>query len=64
MFVRSSILRGVTEAGWRAAYDFGCRTIIDLRNDDEVRGEQLVGAKPAGIVTERIRLDDVEDTEL
>lgn len=33
--VRSADLRFVTEAGWRAAYDAGIRTIIDLRNDDE-----------------------------
>ena len=35
--IRSADLRFVTAAGWRAAYDAGVRTIIDLRNDDEVR---------------------------
>lgn len=64
VFVRSGTLRNVTEAGWQEAYAAGCRTVIDLRNDDEVHGERLAAAKPAGIVTKRIRLDDVEDTEL
>ncbi|MGC1214242.1 MAG: tyrosine-protein phosphatase [Micromonospora sp.] len=35
--IRSGDLRFVTAAGWRAAYDAGVRTVIDLRNDDEVR---------------------------
>jgi protein-tyrosine phosphatase len=34
--IRSADLRFVTEAGWRAADDAGVRTIIDLRNDDEI----------------------------
>ncbi|MGH3379601.1 MAG: tyrosine-protein phosphatase, partial [Actinoallomurus sp.] len=36
VFVRSADLRFVTEAGWRAARDYGIRTVLDLRNDDEV----------------------------
>lgn len=35
--IRSADLRFVTGSGWRSAYDAGVRTIIDLRNDDEVR---------------------------
>jgi hypothetical protein len=35
--IRSADLRFVTRAGWRAAFDAGVRTIVDLRNDDEVR---------------------------
>lgn len=35
-FIRSADLRFVTEAGWRSAYDAGVRTVVDLRNDDEV----------------------------
>jgi hypothetical protein len=34
--IRSADLRFVTAAGWRAAHRAGIRTIIDLRNDDEV----------------------------
>lgn len=36
-YIRSGDLRFVTEAGWRMARDGGVRTIIDLRNDDEIR---------------------------
>lgn len=36
-YIRSGDLRFVTEAGWRMAGDAGVRTIIDLRNDDEIR---------------------------
>jgi protein-tyrosine phosphatase len=36
-FIRSADLRFVTEAGWRSAYEAGVRTVVDLRNDDEVR---------------------------
>jgi hypothetical protein len=34
--IRSADLRFVTAAGWRAAHRAGIRTIVDLRNDDEV----------------------------
>jgi hypothetical protein len=43
-YIRSGDLRFVTEAGWRMARDGGVRTVIDLRNDDEIRphaGPQL-----------------------
>lgn len=36
-FIRSADLRFVTEKGWRAAYKAGIRTIVDLRNYDEIR---------------------------
>jgi hypothetical protein len=36
-FVRSADLRFVTNEGWRAARDYGIRTVLDLRNDDEIR---------------------------
>jgi len=35
--IRSAELRFVTVAGWQAAHNAGVRTIIDLRNDDEMR---------------------------
>lgn len=40
-FIRSADLRFVTDVGWCAARDSGIRTIIDLRNDEEIR-------RPAG----------------
>ncbi|WP_150255448.1 tyrosine-protein phosphatase [Nocardiopsis deserti] len=45
-FVRSADPRFVTDRGWRAAYDAGVRTVVDLRNPDEIRptpGEGLTG---------------------
>ncbi|OLT24758.1 protein tyrosine phosphatase [Nocardiopsis sp. CNR-923] len=55
-FIRSADLRFVTVEGWRAAYDSGVRTVVDLRNPDEARpapGEGLTSqggaaAFPAG----------------
>ena len=35
-FVRSADLRFVTAQGWQQAHAAGMRTIVDLRNDDEV----------------------------
>lgn len=35
--IRSADLRFVTPRGWRAAYEAGVRTIVDLRNHDEIR---------------------------
>jgi protein-tyrosine phosphatase len=34
--IRSGDLRFVTAEGWRAAYEAGVRTVVDLRNDDEI----------------------------
>jgi hypothetical protein len=36
-FIRSADLRFVTAMGWRAAVAAGVRTVIDLRNEDEMR---------------------------
>jgi protein-tyrosine phosphatase len=41
VFFRSADLRFVTPAGWRAARAAGVRTVLDLRNDDEI---QLAGS--------------------
>jgi protein-tyrosine phosphatase len=36
-YIRSADFRFATEAGWRMARDTGVRTVIDLRNDIEIR---------------------------
>lgn len=46
--IRSADLRFVTAAGWRAAYDAGVRTVIDLRNDDEVQPTDRPGLTALG----------------
>lgn len=78
-FVRSADLRFVTRAGWRAARAAGVRTVVDLRNEDEIRrptsrssarsagsGQSTATAStvtPAGIRRIEVPLDDVQDTE-
>ena len=47
-FVRSADLRFVTAEGWRAAHDAGVRTVVDLRNPDEIRRVRGEGATKAG----------------
>jgi protein-tyrosine phosphatase len=36
-FIRAADLRFVPETGWHAAREAGVRTIVDLRNGDEIR---------------------------
>jgi hypothetical protein len=43
-FVRAADPRFVTAAGWREAHGAGMRTIVDLRNDEEIR--PTVGQNP------------------
>lgn len=77
-FIRSGDLRFVTQAGWQMARGTGVRTVIDLRNDDEIRpsaGQQVTrlagsaafpaaagAARPAGMVRVEVPIDDVADT--
>jgi protein-tyrosine phosphatase len=39
-FIRSGDLRFVSTAGWQAAVAAGVRTVVDLRNDDEIRPQE------------------------
>jgi hypothetical protein len=59
--IRSADPCFVTSAGWRAATAAGVRTVVDLRNDDEVAGAPPV---PVDIQRVRVALDGIEDTEL
>lgn len=58
--VRSDALDGLTPAGWDALVAHGVRTVVDLRNDDEVGAGSRA---PAGITTVRLPLDGIEDRE-
>jgi protein-tyrosine phosphatase len=58
--VRSEAPDLLTAGGWSALYEHGIRTIIDLRNADEL---QRGAARPAGLHTLRKPLDAAEDTE-
>ncbi len=59
--VRADALDGLTAAGWAAATAYGVRTVIDLRNDDELRTD--AAPRPAGLRTVRRPLDVSEDRE-
>ncbi|KAA9152045.1 tyrosine-protein phosphatase [Amycolatopsis acidicola] len=58
-FFRSAQPGFVTEAGWAAARAAGLRTVVDLRNAEEIREE----APPREITRLEIPLDDQEDAE-
>ena len=47
----------MTEAGWAAAWAYGVRTFVDLRDPDEHEPE--LAPRPAGIITVRLPLDPV-----
>lgn len=59
--VRSDALDRLTEAGWRSLWEHGVRTVIDLRNPDELRED--AAPRPDGLATVRIPLDVSEDRE-
>ncbi len=59
--VRSDALQQLTADGWAALEAHGVRTVIDLRNPDEI-GEDAA-PRPHGVTTVRIPLDGMEDTE-
>lgn len=58
--VRADALERLTARGWAALEAHGVRTVIDLRNDDEVGEDDA--PRPAGIETIHLPLDGMEDT--
>jgi protein-tyrosine phosphatase len=59
--VRADSVAGLTAVGWTALWAHGVRTVIDLRNDDERRGDR--SPRPAGLTTLELPLDAIEDRE-
>ena len=59
--VRGDALDRLTGTGWAALEAHGVRTVIDLRNDDEVGAD--LAPRPPGLTTLPLPLDGVEDTE-
>jgi protein-tyrosine phosphatase len=57
--VRSEAPDKLTQAGWAALYDHGVRTVVDLRNDDELGVDDV--PRPEGLDLVRVALDPVED---
>ncbi len=60
-FYRSATLQLVTPRGWQQAHEAGVRTVVDLRNDDELGGEPTGSV---GMTRVHVPIDGVEDTEL
>ena len=59
--VRADSLQQLTAAGWAALEDHGVRTVVDLRNPDEIAED--TAPRPPGLTTVRFPLDGMEDTE-
>jgi protein-tyrosine phosphatase len=59
--VRADALERLTRAGWSALLDHGVRTVVDLRNADEIGAD--AAPRPAGVTTLRLPLDRIEDRE-
>ena len=59
--VRADALERLTDAGWRALVAHGVRTVVDLRNADEIGAD--AASRPAAVTTLRLPLDRIEDRE-
>jgi protein-tyrosine phosphatase len=59
--VRSGSVDRLSASGWDAVVAHGVRTVIDLRNDDEIAGD--AGPRPPELTTLRVPLDAMEDRE-
>ena len=59
--VRADAIDRLTKAGWSALQAHGIRTIVDLRNDEEITPD--LEARPAGVAIVHVPLDDIADTQ-
>jgi hypothetical protein len=59
--VRADAVDRLSADGWVALHEHGVRTVIDLRNDDEL--EPDVAARPSTLITRHVPLDGIEDSE-
>src|SRR4051812_48474364 len=59
--VRADALDRLSAEGWAALEAHGVRTVIDLRNDDELGAD--AAPRPGALTTLHLPLDGVEDTE-
>ena len=60
--VRADGLNRLTKSGWLALENYGIRTVVDLRNDDELDSDEVL--RPDLVTTVNVPLDDIEDVEL
>ena len=59
--IRSDAVDGLTAAGWEALVAYGIRTVVDLRNDDELGDDRA--PRPSVIATVHVPLDGSDDRE-
>jgi hypothetical protein len=59
--VRADAIDRLSAAGWAALEAHGVRTVIDLRNEDELRAD--VAPRSAGVSTIHLPLDAADDRE-
>ena len=59
--VRADALDGLTASGWAALRAYGVRTVIDLRDDDEL--DRAAARRSHDIATVHLPLDASEDRE-
>jgi protein tyrosine/serine phosphatase len=59
--VRSGTVEGLRTEGWSEVEDYGIRTVVDLRNEAEIKGDRV--PRPTSIETLHIPLDVTEDRE-
>lgn len=59
--IRADNIDGLSAAGWSALQEYGVRTVIDLRNDDERELDR--SERPAGIKTLHMPLDGIDDSD-
>lgn len=59
--IRSESADRLSPDGWRALEAYGIRTVIDLRNDDEIGGSP---ARSETVTTIRVPIDDIADTQM
>jgi len=59
--VRGDSLDHLSAEGWSALEAHGIRTVVDLRNDEELGS--VAHARPDGLTTVHVPLDDIADTE-
>ncbi len=57
--VRADALSGLSASGWAAVVEHGVRTVVDLRNDDELSDD--AAARPGEVTTLHLPLDGKED---
>jgi protein tyrosine/serine phosphatase len=55
--VRSATLDRLTEAGWAALLEHGVRTVIDLRNEDELK--DLAAPRPESVTVVNVPIDTI-----